>query len=75
MELENLNPNVYKKSDDRKSGAADWDDKVDDPFDEREIFGTYNWIQVINRKESLGLLYLLQFYFHVQFDFGFLFEF
>lgn len=39
MELENLNPNVYKKSDDRKSVAADWDDKIDDPFDEREIFG------------------------------------
>lgn len=39
MELENLNPNVYKKSDDRKSVAADWDDGVDDPFDEREIFG------------------------------------
>lgn len=39
MELENLNPNVYKKSDDRKSGAGDWDDKVEDPFDAREIFG------------------------------------
>lgn len=39
MELENLNPNVYKKLDDRKSGAADWDDGVDDPFDEREVFG------------------------------------
>lgn len=39
MEIENLNPNVYKKSDDRKSVAADWDDSVDDPFDEREIFG------------------------------------
>lgn len=39
MELENLNPDVYKKSDDRKSVAADWDDSVDDPFDEREIFG------------------------------------
>lgn len=40
MEIENLNPNVYKKSDDRKCVAADWDDSVDDPFDEREIFGT-----------------------------------
>lgn len=40
MELENLNPNVYKKSDDRKSVADDWNDKVDDPFDEREIFGS-----------------------------------
>lgn len=42
MELENLNPNVYKKSDDRKSVAADWDDSVDDPFDEREIFGKHS---------------------------------
>lgn len=41
MELENLNPNVYKKSDDRKSVAADWDDSVDDLFDEREIFGKF----------------------------------
>lgn len=39
MEIENLNPNVYKKSDDRKSGANDWDDSIDDPFDAREIFG------------------------------------
>lgn len=39
MEIENLNPNVYKKSDDRKSDVSDWDDKTDDPFDEREIFG------------------------------------
>lgn len=39
MELENLNPNVYKKSDDRKSVAADLNDNIDDPFDEREVFG------------------------------------
>lgn len=39
MEVENLNPNVYKKSDDRKVSAADEDDNVTDPFDEREIFG------------------------------------
>lgn len=47
MELENLNPNVYKKSDDRKSVAADWDDSIDDPFDEREIFGKNIEPQVI----------------------------
>lgn len=49
MELENLNPNVYKKSDDRKSVAADWDDNVDDPFDEREVFG--------KKKNSVLLLF------------------
>ncbi|XP_031619689.1 MIP18 family protein galla-2 [Contarinia nasturtii] len=48
MELENLNPNVYKKSDDRKSVAADWDDNIDDPFDEREIF---DLIRLINDPE------------------------
>lgn len=40
-EIENLNPNVYKKLDDRKTVAADWDDGVDDPFDEREVFGEF----------------------------------
>lgn len=49
MELENLNPNVYKKSDARKSGADDWDDKVDDPFDAREVFGTFNWLKTLVR--------------------------
>lgn len=39
MELENLNPNVYKKCDDRKHVAADDDENVVDPFDEREVFG------------------------------------
>lgn len=38
-EIENLNPNVYKKLDDRKSVAADWDDNVEDTIDEREVFG------------------------------------
>lgn len=40
-EIENLNPNVYKKLDERKTVAADWDDNVDDPFDEREVFGEF----------------------------------
>lgn len=39
MEIENINPNVYRKSEDRKSSIADYDDSVNDPFDEREIFG------------------------------------
>lgn len=44
MEVENLNPNVYKKCDDRKVSAADEDDTVTDPFDEREIFGKFSGI-------------------------------
>lgn len=39
MEKDNLNPNVYKKSENRKETAADLDNNVTDPFDEREIFG------------------------------------
>lgn len=39
MEVENLNPNVYKKCEDRKISASDEDDNMVDPFDEREIFG------------------------------------
>lgn len=39
MELENLNPNVYKKSAERAVTSSEEDDNVVDPFDEREIFG------------------------------------
>lgn len=39
MEVENINPNVYKKLDDRNTIDADFDDDVTDPFDTREIFG------------------------------------
>lgn len=39
MEVENLNPNVYKKCEDRKISVADEDDNVIDSFDEREVFG------------------------------------
>lgn len=39
MEIENLNPNVYKKVAERQLSSADEDDSVVDPFDEREIFG------------------------------------
>lgn len=37
-ELENINPNVYQKTDERKETDVDWNDEVADPFDEREIF-------------------------------------
>lgn len=40
MELENLNPNVYKKSAERTVTTSEEDDNVVDPFDEREVFGT-----------------------------------
>lgn len=55
MEIENINPNVYKKCEDRKRLAADLDENVLDPFDEREVFGesrntyTCNCIQLLLR--------------------------
>lgn len=39
--IENINPNVYKKCEDRKTSASDCDDTVDDPFDAREVFGKF----------------------------------
>lgn len=49
MEIENINPNVYKKCEDRKRLAADLDDNVSDPFDEREVFGRC-WFTVETRQ-------------------------
>lgn len=39
MEIENLNPSVYKKLEERTTSHLDEDDEVADPFDTREIFG------------------------------------
>lgn len=39
--IENINPNVYKKCEDRKVSVSDCDDTVDDPFDAREVFGEF----------------------------------
>lgn len=39
--IENINPNVYKKCEDRKISVSDRDDTVDDPFDAREVFGEF----------------------------------
>lgn len=40
-QLENQNPNVYSKSDERASTLEEEDDSVVDEFDRREIFGNY----------------------------------
>lgn len=42
MEIENLNPNVYKKLGERTITEADEDENVVDIFDDREIFGNKN---------------------------------
>lgn len=38
-ELENSNPNVYKKTAERKISKADLDEEIADPIDVREVFG------------------------------------
>lgn len=44
MELENVNPNIYSKIDDRLITLEEEDDDVEDEFDAREIFG--KWIAI-----------------------------
>lgn len=39
MELENINPNVYKKTSDRPITAEELDENHVDAIDSREIFG------------------------------------
>lgn len=40
--LENINPKLYKKIDERQITAEDENENVVDEFDAREIFGTFN---------------------------------
>lgn len=56
MELENLNPNVYKKSAERTVTSSEEDDNVVDPFDEREIFGEHFQTRIVVRKCSCVFL-------------------
>lgn len=37
--MENINPKLYKKLDDREITNEEWDEYVTDEFDAREIFG------------------------------------
>lgn len=37
--LENVNPKLYKKLDDREITAEELDEDIEDDFDAREIFG------------------------------------
>lgn len=41
MELENVNPNVYKKISDRDIILEEEDDNIVDEFDAREVFGRF----------------------------------
>ena len=40
-ELENINPNVYKKTAARKVTSDEYNEEVADPIDEREVFGKF----------------------------------
>jgi hypothetical protein len=37
--LENINPKLYRKCEEREISQEDEDDNVVDPFDSREVFG------------------------------------
>lgn len=39
MELENINPHIFKKSEERAVTRTELDEKVADPIDTKEIFG------------------------------------
>lgn len=43
-ELENINPNVYKKTDERRVTEAELAEDVVDPIDEREVFGELKFL-------------------------------
>lgn len=47
VELENQNPNIYSKSDERKATEEEQDESVFDEFDRREIFGKIRYIKNI----------------------------
>lgn len=44
MELENINPSVYKRSNERPITEDDLDENQVDPIDSREVFGKLRWM-------------------------------
>ncbi|CAO1362598.1 unnamed protein product [Diamesa serratosioi] len=58
--IENINPNVYKKCEDRKISISDRDDTVDDPFDAREVFDLIRNINDPEHPLSLEELHVLE---------------
>ncbi|CAG9841009.1 unnamed protein product [Diabrotica balteata] len=59
-QLENQNPNVYKKSDDRTATLDEEDDTVVDEFDQREIFDLIRDINDPEHPLSLEQLHVVQ---------------
>lgn len=48
MELENINPSVYKKSNEREITQQELDENYIDLIDSREVFGNLNYIFIIS---------------------------
>lgn len=44
MELENINPNIFKKSDERPISDSEKNENTVDPIDSREVFGKFSHI-------------------------------
>ncbi|XP_065088001.1 MIP18 family protein galla-2 [Ochlerotatus camptorhynchus] len=59
-ELENINPHVYRKCEDRRITKADENDDVCDPFDEREIFDLIRNINDPEHPLTLEELHVLE---------------
>ncbi|XP_055631967.1 MIP18 family protein galla-2 [Toxorhynchites rutilus septentrionalis] len=59
-ELENINPNVYMKCDDRKYTEDEENDDIVDPFDEREIFDLIRNINDPEHPLTLEELHVLE---------------
>jgi len=54
--LENINPKLYKKLDDREITVEEQDEDVADEFDAREIFGKYPNLKLIFNQKYIELL-------------------
>ena len=61
-ELENVNPHIFGKLDNREVTATDWDDDVYDPFDSREIFDLIRTIRDPEHPLSLEELNVVSFF-------------
>ncbi|KAK9728404.1 Iron-sulfur cluster assembly protein [Popillia japonica] len=60
MELENVNPNIYSKIDDRLITLEEEDDDVEDEFDAREIFDLIRGITDPEHPLTLEELHVLE---------------
>lgn len=58
-ELENINPEIYKKTDERKVTSDDFNNDIADPIDEREVFGNFSFVfcsVIVLKVQSVDLI-------------------